>query len=551
MPDMFLHAETILVNGRIWPGHPSRERVEALAVWGGRVVATGKTEDVLRLAGPATQVIDLGGRTAIPAFNDAHAHPIRFGQQGTQVDVSPGAVRSIRDIQDTIRRAAAARPAGTWILASGYNEAHLAEGRHPTREELDEAAPEHPVFVTRTDLHMGVANSQALRLAGVREDEPDPPGGMFQRRDGRLTGLLMDNAMERVLGQVPPPSVDQLVEALAWAMREFNRYGITSVTDAGVGMAAGTGDLQAYWTARERGLLTVRFTLALLGDSSLGGQAVAPSVLEAGLGTGFGDEHLRLGPVKFFADGSASGGTAAFTEPYVDGTSYGILTYKLDDLIERIRPYHERGWQVAVHAIGDAAADQVLTAYETVLREFPRPGARHRIEHCGFLRPGFIGRLKQAGVVPVPQPVFVYVFADSYGHHLGEARVPGAYPMRRFLEAGLNPSASSDAPISPANPLLGVYAMLTRRSMRGRVYGPDQRLDIYEALTAYTAGSAYTTFDETRKGALRPGFLADVAILSRDIFSMSPDELPSVEVDMTLCGGRIVYDRLGESEAAS
>ena len=520
---------------------------EALAIVGGKVLAIGRTADLMPLAGPRTRVIDLQGRTAIPGFNDAHAHPITLGLHGTRVDVSPRAVRSIRDIQEKIRAAAAARPPGTWILAAGYDDAHLAEGRHPTRDDLDEAAPNHPVFVTRTDLHMGVANSRALEAAGIREDEPDPPGGSFQREGGRLTGLIVDNAMQRVFAHVPPPTVDHLVEAIAWAAREFNRWGVTSATDAGVGLISGADDLLAYQVARERGRLTVRFTLCLLADEALGGKPTAPAALEAGFATGFGDEHLRLGPVKFFADGSASGRSAAFSRPYLDGTSYGILTHAFEEFTEQVRRYHRRGWQVAIHAIGDAAIEQVLDVYETVLREYPRENARHRIEHCGYVQPAQLERLVRLGVLPVPQPVFMHIFGDGYLRHLDEERVRQAYPMRTFLERGLKPSASSDAPVCPVNPFLGIYAMLTRKTPSGRVHGADQCVDIYQALVAYTSGSAYTTFDETRKGLLAPGFLADVAVLSKDVFNASPDELPATEVDLTLCGGQIVHDRLGET----
>jgi len=537
----------LLINGRIWPGGRARTMVEALAIWRGRVLALGPTAELRSLAGPDTRVIDLGGRTAIPGFNDAHTHPIQLGIQGTRIDVSPGAVRSIEEIKGKIRAAAAARPPGTWILAAGYDDARLAEGRHPTRDDLDEAAPAHPVFVTRTDLHMGVANSRALQAAGIREDEPDPPGGMLERAGGRLTGLLVDNAMQRLLQHVPPPSVDDLAAAIGWSAREFSRHGITSVTDAGVGMTHGTDDLIAYQAARERGLLVVRFTLALLGDESFSGAPTAPAVLQAGLATGFGDDTLRLGPVKFFADGSASGRSAAFSQPYLDGTSCGILTYRLDELIHRLRPYHRRGWQVAIHAIGDAAIEQVLAAYEALQREHPRPGARHRIEHCGFVQPGQLERMARLGVLPAPQPVFIRIFGDGYLRHLDEARVQAAYPMRRFLESGLVPSASSDTPVTPLNPFLGLHAMLTRESAGGRRLGADQRVDIFQALTAYTYGSAYATFDETRKGTLGPGALADVAVLSQDIFSADPDQLLQTQVDLTLCGGRIVHDRLGET----
>jgi len=542
-----LHADLLLINGRIWPGGSARHMEEALAVSGGRVLAVGPTADLMVLAGPRTRVIDLRGRTAIPGFNDAHAHPITLGLHGTRIDVSPRVVRSIRDIQEKIRAAAALRPPGTWILAAGYDDAHLTEGRHPTRDDLDVAAPHHPVFVIRTDLHMGVANSRALEACGITEAEPDPSGGSFQRDGGRLTGLVVDNAMQRVLSHVPPPGLDDLVAAIAWAAREYSRWGVTSVTDAGVGLVGGADDLAAYQAARRQGRLTVRFTLSLLGDEALGGVPIAPAALEAGLATGFGDDVLRLGPVKFFADGSASGRSAAFSRPYLDGTSYGILTHTLDDLTEQVRRYHRRGWQVAIHAIGDAAIEQVLDAYETVLKEHPREDARHRIEHCGYVQPAQLDRMARLGVVPVPQPVFMYIFGDGYLRHLDQERVSQAYPMRTFLERGLNPSASSDAPVCPVNPLLGVYAMLTRKTTSGRVHGPDQCVDIYQALAAYTTASAHTTFDETHKGLLAPGFLADVAVLSRDVFSIGPEELLATEIDLTLCGGRIVHDRLGET----
>lgn len=514
-------------------------------MWRGKVLALGDADAVMQLAGPSTPIVDLEGRAAIPGMNDAHAHPLLLGLQQSRLDVSPAAVSSIRDIQERIREAARRVPPERWILGGGYDERHLAEGRAPTREELDEAAPHHPVFLLRRDIHMGVANSEALRRAGIGADTPSPPGGLIERRDGRLTGLLVDNAMKLLNERIPPPTVEEMAAALAWVAREYNRYGVTSVTDAAVGLTVGSEELEAYRLAADRGELTVRATLALLADGTTTGRPTAPAIIEAGLRPGFGDGRLRLGPVKFFADGSASGRSAAFSEAYAGPHYKGLLYHTLDALKEHVWHYHRLGCQVAIHAIGDVAIEQVLDAYEYALGKLPRPDARHRIEHCGFVSSRQLRRMARLGIVPVPQPVFMYTFSETYLTYLDAEGVAGAYPMRSYLAHGLVPSASSDAPVTPVNPLLSVYAMLTRANGAGRVLKKDEALDVYEALTACTYGGAYATFEETFKGVLTPGAAADVAVLSRDVFRCSPDEMLEVAVDMTILDGHVVYDRSG------
>jgi hypothetical protein len=533
-------AEAILTGGRIWCGL-AQGSVAGLAVRDGRVLAAGPAEEIEALAGPGTRRVDLRGRLAIPAFHDAHMHLMSLGRAARTVNLRPDAVASLADVILSVAARARATPPGAWVIGTGYDHDRLVERRHPTRWDLDRAAPDHPVWLRRCCGHMGVANSRALALAGIERETPNPPGGVIVRENGEPTGLLQERAMEALKDALPPPTVEDLVEAIELAGHRCLAHGIGSVMDACVGMAGGWRDVEAYEAAESAGRLPVRLTMAMGG----GPDGIAEEALAKGYVTGRGGARLRVGPVKFFTDGSAGGCTAAMRRPYENGAT-GVLIFPDRELDEMVGHYHGRGWQVAVHAIGDAAIDQTIGAFDRACADGTCAHRRHRIEHCGFVDEGHLEAMARLGLIPAPQPVFVRDFGDTYLDVLGEARSAGCYPMARWQRRGLRPAMSSDTPVSDVNPFVNLHAALTRTTIKGEVIGPDETLTLAEALAAYTENGAYACGVDDRLGTLAPGKTADIAVIDRDLFALPPAALLEARADLTLLDGEVVYDRLGE-----
>ncbi len=523
----------ILSGGRIFRGLHAGS-TDALALGGGCVLALG--EDARALAGPNTRHIDLAGRCAIPAFNEAHMHLLAFGLGLTQVNLRAEEVTSLAEVQARLRAAAAERAPGEWVLGRGYDHAALDINRHPTVTELDQAAPDNPVFITRTCGHMGVANTAALRAAGIGHNTPTPEGGVIERRGNQLTGLIQERALTLIKAAVPTPGLDRLVDAIEAGGRHLASLGFASATDMNLGMNADLPEVEAYKTALAEGRLQQRMWLVLAANP----EGIAH---KAGLSPMRDPAPmLRWGATKVFADGSAGGLTAAFFEPYLQGGT-GVFTFsdaEMDSLLQR---YHDEGWQLDIHAIGDAAIEQVLRAMEAA---GATPDRRHRIEHCGFVTRDQRRRMLARGIIPVPQPIFMYEFGDLYVENLGPDRAAAAYPMRRWMEEGHHPSASSDAPVSTPDPFLNLFTMTTRQTNRGTVLGAGEALTTEEAVHAYTFNGAYSTFAESVRGTLEPGMDADIAVLSRDIFVGSPEALKETRADITLRGGIAIHDRHGE-----
>jgi predicted amidohydrolase YtcJ len=536
-------ADTVLQGGRIFLGL-TEGFAECLALAGGRVMAAGRPEDLDTLLGPSTRRIDLRGRAVLPGFNDGHQHMLLYGLEQMEVNLHPAQVRTLADLQAQLRAKAATIAPDDWILGRRYDHYHLDIGRHPTCDELDEATAGRPAFITRTCGHVGVANGRALALAGIDETTPDPPGGRIERDDGRPNGVLFENAMGLIKKILPPLFGEQMVAALELAGRTFLSHGITSVTDAGLGLRQGLGDLQAYRSAHEAGRLPVRAHVALTG----GPNGIEREVRAGALLGEAGGERLKLGPVKLFADGSAGGKTAAMTLPYTCACeNFGLFVYQDAEINELVRTYHDLGYQVAVHAIGDAAIDQALNAVEAAMAGGPAGDRRHRIEHCSFTRPDQIARMVRLGMVPAPQPIFLYEFGELYTEVLGDERPAAAYPMRRWIDAGLRPIASSDTPVSDFSPMKNLYSMVTRKTDQGRVLGDGERIGLPEAVRALTLNGAHGSFSEAHKGTLAPGMLADLVVLETDVFAAGDEELLQVQADLTLLEGEVAFDRLGEA----
>ena len=535
-----IEADLVLHNGRIWCGRGENVS-EALAVWQGKVLATGSSADMLSLKGPRTEVIDLEGRFASPGLIDNHLHLISTGITMGWVDATPAAAPTLAALTARLAERAAETPKGGWVRARGYDQVKLDVGRHPTREELDRAVPDHPVLLTRACGHVAIANSVALKLAGVTEATPVPDGGVIGLTDGRLNGFLAENAMNLIKAAMPEVTTEELIDGIERGGRYLLSLGITSCMDAAVGHVSGFAEIQAYEMAKVSGRLPVRVWLTLLGDP---GVSIVEDCWRAGLVSGAGDDMLRVGAVKIFLDGSAGGRTAWMTKPYLGEPDNIGVQMLPDEVVETIvKSCHDRGYQMACHAIGDGAIEQLVTAYEKALAVNPDPDRRHRIEHCGFSTAEQDARMKAAGILPAPQMAFIHDFGDSYISVLGEERGKSSYQIGTWMRMGLKPSTGSDSPVCSPDPFPNLSAMITRKTGKGTVMDASERLSPEEALQAYTEFGAWSQKAEAVKGKLVPGQWADIAVFDNDLLTAEPETILSgTRCLLTLLAGRVVHD---------
>ncbi len=525
-------AGLVFVNGNLLTQDPDRPRAEALAVGhDGRIAAVGSRADVEPTVRPGTRLVDLGGRTLVPGFNDAHAHAWKLGQLLTGV-LDVRRVESLALLQASLRSFAARRPEGTWLQARGYNEALMAERRHPTREDLDAAVADRPVLLTRVCGHVAVANSRALEMAGVDAAAAPPSGGRIDRGpDGRPTGLLYETAMGLVSAHLPPPTALEYEDMIQAFGRHQLERGITSSSDCGV-----RPDLvEAYRALDARGALIQRLNVMPLRrlDGATGNVPLPDRSVS---------ERLRVDTAKLLADGGLSSATAALRARYRHVDTRGLHRFEEEDLRELMRETSAAGWRLAVHAIGDEAIERVLSAYESLGPEVPR--RRHRIEHLGLPDRGHLRRAASLKIVAVPQTVFIHSLGRNFREYLPEALLARAYPVREMMEAGIPVALSSDAPVvEEDSPLLGIQAAVLRRDAEGIAIAPDQAITAAQALRAYTMGGAFATGDEANRGSLSPGKWADLAVLSGDPVAVHPEGLGRIRVDITVVGGKIVFER--------
>ena len=539
MPE--LRADTILYNGTIWCGY-EEGTVEALAIWQGKVLAAGNKDQIWSLKGDKTKVIDLKGRFATPGLNDSHLHLISVGLTLKWLDATPKAAPTLESLLGAIRDMAASVPPGTWIRARGYDQTKLDIGRHPHKSELDAVAPNHPVMLVRACGHVSIFNSKAFELAGINESSPVPDGGLIEQQNGVLTGMVAENAQGAVRKAIPTATTEEMIEAIEAAGNLLLSYGITSVMDAAVGQVAGFDEIRAYNLAKLQKRLPVRTWLVLLGDP---GPSIVQKCYEAGLVSGVGDDMLTVGAVKIFLDGSAGGRTAWMSKPYLgDDNNIGVQILPDAELEALVLDAHKMGYQLACHAIGDAAIGQLITAYEKALAAYPDLDRRHRIEHCGFSTPEQHERMKKAGIYPCPQQVFIYDFGDAYISVLGEEKALSSYPLRTWKDLGFKPATGSDAPVCHPNPYPNIYSMLTRETGKGTVMDARERVSIEEALQVYTEYGAFSQKLEKVKGKLIPGQAADIAVFSRNMLTAKPAEiLNDTHCVLTIREGEVVFER--------
>ncbi len=520
--------DLVVVNGNVLTQDDAAPRAEAFAVSGDRFLAVGTSDDIYNLARQGTQVVDVAGATVVPGFIDAHSHPSGAGLNALRnVNTNLG---SIANIQAALSERARTTPPGEWIVGFMYDDTKQEEGRPLSRVDLDEVSSEHPIVVGHRGGHTGVYNSKAFELAGVTVATPDPFGGHFYREGGELTGKVAERA--RAVFDVPSGSTrEERAEGVAVICRDMNATGLTSVHQAGTGSDAFT----AFQDAREAGNLSLRMNLFASGGAYR-------DLLRAGVRTGLGDEWIRLGPVKYGADGSASERTMRMSTPYQGRPDdFGILTMTQDEIHEAVEEAHRAGWQVAIHANGDVTIDMVLQAYERMAAEHPRPDARHRLEHCSLVNPELLRRIAAGGYVPAP----FYTYAHYHGEkwiEYGDEKMEWMFAHKSFMDHDIMVAPASDHSPGPYEPLMALQSMVTRKDFSGRVWGPSQRVSLDQALRICTVHGAYASHEEDIKGTITAGKLADFVVLAQSPYDVEPDAIKEIQVVRTVVGGRTVFE---------
>jgi len=529
-----MHADLVFLNGQVITIDDSTPRAEAVAVIRDRIALVGDNDAVRDTVGPHTKVIDLTGRVLLPGFNDAHCHIVLYGLSRLWINCRAEVIENLDALLVKVKEASAQCKPGHWIRGRGYEDTRLPPNYALTRHDLDQVSPNHPVYLERVCGHVIVVNSRALVLAGITRETPDPPGGEIDRdADGKPTGVLRETARDLIRDILPIPTQKELEAAIFRGMQDYLTAGITSVQNAGTHAS----EFRAFQSLHRRNRLPVRAYLMIAPE-------VMEHLIEAGLRTGFGDDRLKIGPLKIFTDGGIGACTAAMREPYTkDPENRGILWMEQEELNGLVERAHSAGFQIGSHAIGDRAIESVLDAYERVLTPCPRADHRYRIEHCGSPFGELLDRIVKMGVLPVPQPIFLNEGGDPYIKNLGAERAHQLYPLRDFLDAGLPISGSSDSPVSSFSPLKGIQTAVTRRTWDGQTLGPGQETTLTEALRMYTLNGAYASFEEHIKGSIKVGKLADFVVLEQDPFQSPLDELSDINVDMTIVGGEIVYQK--------
>lgn len=537
-----LHASLILFNGKIHTFDPAKPQVSALASFNGRIVATGNDAEVRALVGDNTRIVDLRGRTAIPGFNDAHNHMLEVGIKLTRIRLDE--CMSIAEMADLVRDAARHVPPGEWIIGEGWNDSNFAEGRLPSRQDLDAATTRHPVLLKRF-FNMDAVNTRALELAGVDARTPDPAGGKIEHGpDGTPSGILRASAKMLVRKLLPDPTVDECVIALERAAREYNAVGITSVLDPGLM----PWEVRAYQAARAAGRLTMRMALMLSWHGFREHETEAEldeRAASTGLYTGLGDEWLRLNGLKMAVDGGTTSRTAWMFEPFMgESVVRDFNRLNAADLLRYFTRGHELGWDIGIHAIGDRAHHESARAFAAMLDGAPAKRAhRHNLIHAYFATEESLQHMARHQLAAVIQPTFVYYEGDDLFRDVGENLAHCYKPMRTYLDRGIPVIATSDVPSTVGfDPAVGLYALVTRRTHKGTLIAPQEAVTREEALRAYTVSSPWLTREEEIKGRLMPGMLADVAVLDRDYFTIPEEQIKQMRVALTVLGGEVVYE---------
>ena len=547
MPAPVLEVDTIYLNGQIVTMDAEARTVEAVAVRGDEIVGVGSSVEIGLMAGPGTRVVDLDGRTMVPGFYAPHDHfPWAGAIAVTTVNLnSPpmGPVQNIDGLVDALREKAGETPAGEWIQGWGYDDTLLEDQRHPNRQDLDRVSTEHPIYISHTSGHLGVANTMALGMAGIDAGTQAPPGGVIRHEadTGEPDGVLEETAAWMVMGIVPPATVEQKLEGFRRAVQIYVEQGVTTTVITG-GSAENVIDLQM---ARREGLLSLR-VVTMVSKAAPG----FPSPAEAGgFVSGFGDDRLKLGGIKIVQDGSNQGFTGYFTEPYHtpfngDPEWRGYPARSREDLTAMVKGLHRAGYQIAIHGNGDAAIDDIIHAFREAQRDFPREDARHRIEHCQMVRKDQLDEIAELGITPSFFVGHVFYWGDRHRDiFMGPERAAGISPLRSSIDRGIRFTVHDDTPVTPVDPLQLIWVSVNRLTRSDQVLGPEERVSPLEAMRAMTIDAAWQNFEEDIKGSIEPGKLADLVILSDNPLTVDPLAIREIRVLETIVGGEAVYQR--------
>jgi predicted amidohydrolase YtcJ len=535
--------DLILLNGNIRTLDSKRPHARAIAIKGGQIIAVGENDAIADLADQKTERIELNGRLAIPGLMDSHFHFYDWAMGRQQLDLAR--VNSLGELLDQVALTAGQLPQEKWVLGQGWNESDWPEHTMPRRDHLDGVAPSHPVALWRCDLHLVSVNSRALELAGIDETTPDPPDGVIEKdSSGRPTGILRELAPNLVKSVIPPPSADELVTAMRDGITHLHTLGLTALHDARLmGGLEGAAALSAWQLLNEKGKLDLRCWVSLAGER-------LEEAIALGLRTGLGDECLRIGHVKYFADGGMGARTAWMLEPYLDA-EYGMPLGSMAELARNIAAAEKAGLAVMVHAIGDRANREIITILEELAESRSKAAQRssappvlpHRIEHTQMIRSEDIQRLAKLKVAACVQPHNMILDINMIDESVGP-RGRWTYAYKEMLDAGIPVLFSSDAPVCDPSPLVGIHAAVTRQRRDGTPKGgwyPEQRISVEDAVRGYTTVPAAFYRQSREMGTLTPGKRADMIVLDRDIFEVDPMEIAEARVAITIFDGRIVY----------
>ncbi|MFH0992393.1 MAG: amidohydrolase [bacterium] len=529
-------ADLAFVNGKIWTVDKSKQIVQAVAVSGDRIVAIGTTAQIKAFIGKGTKVVDLKGKLMLPGVIDDHTHFIEGSFQLSYVDLRK--TKTLAEFSSIIEKRAKQSPT-QWILGGDWDHENWAGANLPTKEAIDKVTPSTPMFVKRYDWHMALVNSYVLKIAGITKDTPNPPGGTIVKdpATGEPTGILKDEAMSFVYKLIPDPTEKEMIEAVKLGLAEARKFGVTSINDV-----SSAADVRVYQALKAEGALTARFHCRLPLSQW---QHVAAT----GIKVPFGDEWIRLGSMKDFVDGSVGSTTALFFAPYDSDPSTSGLTmdgFTNGNLEKWALAADRANLQLSIHAIGDKANSDLLDIFENIVKANPAWDRRFRIEHAQHIHPKDFARFVKLGVIASVQPYHAIDDGRWVIKRIGSERCKTTYPFKTFIEQGVKICFGSDWTVAPLNPLLGIYAAVTRRTTDGanpNGWYPEQKISVEQAIECYTINNAYAQFEENEKGSITVGKLADLVVLSDDILTIDPIKIETARIEMTVVGGKVVFEK--------
>lgn len=541
--------DTILINGKFYTMSEDRQIVDAVAIKGNVIEKVGTVDEILALKRQDTKVYDLNGKTVLPGFNDSHMHLLKYGWSLTQVDLT--ASPSIEELKDRVAKFIKDRhiKKEEWIMCRGWNQDHFkGEKKFPTRYDLDEISTEHPIIATRVCLHVAVVNSKALELLNINRDTPQVEGGHFDLdENGQPIGIFREKAIALIYDNLSKTSVEDIKDMMINAIEDMNSCGITSV---------GTDDFEALPDKDYKNVIDAYLELKKENKLNMRvyEQCLLPEIerLETFIGhgykTGWGDELFKIGPLKLLIDGSLGARTAALIEAYSDDpNTSGITTISQDDLDDIVGLAHKNNFQLAMHGIGDKAMYMAFESMEKALKELPNEDHRHGIVHCQITDQYLLNKFREMKAVAYIQPIFLDYDWSLAPMRVGKEREKTSYNWRTMVDSGVKIACGSDAPVEPFNVLNGIYEAVTRKDLKGKPAGgwmPEQKLQVYDAVYGYTMGGAYATFEDHIKGSIEANKLADMVVLSDDLFEIEVDEIKDIKVDATIFNGQIVFGQV-------